>query len=91
MKWSQPMLEPASSASGYYISSQNPQVKVDCFCWNGQSGGFIVANGQKFKISQPMLALSTYDPNVYLAQTAIWNITPQSGGAGSVTFSDSTP
>lgn len=54
-KISQPMLEPAPSASGYYISNPTPQVKMQLLAWNGQSGGFIVANGQKFKISQPML------------------------------------
>jgi hypothetical protein len=51
---SQPMLEAKSSASGYYISSQNPQIKMYVFIWNGQSGGFIVNNGQKLKFSQPM-------------------------------------
>lgn len=87
LKFSQPMLEPKSSASGYYISSQNPQVQVFAQLLSSA----IVTSGQKFKISQPMLALSTYDPNVYLSPTAVWNISPKNGGAATITYTDSTP
>lgn len=87
LKFSQPMLERASSASGYYISSQNPQVQVFAQLLSSA----IVTSGQKFKISQPMLTLSTYDPTIYLAQTAVWNITPRNGGAATITYTDSTP
>jgi hypothetical protein len=66
-------------------------VFCDVFCSSSQSGGFIVANGQTLKFSQPMFTPSGIDPSVYQSPTNTWLITPKYRGKAAITFMDSTP
>lgn len=65
--WSQPMLENASVASGYYMSSQNPQYQMRVVASASQPGGFAVTNGQLFSITQPMFEVATTSAGYYAA------------------------
>jgi hypothetical protein len=84
--FSQPMVELRSSASGYYISSTNPQVQL--YAQLLSSG--IVTSGQKFKISQPMLRTDGV-VNPYSNVAGSFTLYPVASGYTNITVTDSTP
>lgn len=55
------------AAPSFTVPAGVTSIWVDFFCWNGQSGGFIVNNGSKWKMSQPMLELSNSASGYYLS------------------------
>lgn len=67
------------------------QVRLIVLASNAQSGGFIVANGQTFKVSQPMFTLSGTDYTIYLSPTSVFTVTPVYQGEATIVYSDSTP